>query len=301
MKLHLECIPCYMRQALEAIRMVTDDTKVQEEILRKCLVAASQFDTDHIGMFTHRRIHTIIKEFAPRVDPYREIKRRFNAMCLDMVDEARRTISKSRSPFETSLRIALAGNIIDFGPGAELDEEVIRRVLKQALTQKLDGDAVRTLQETIFNGNRILYVGDNAGEIVFDKLFIEQLPTEKITYVVRGGPTLNDSTMEDARMVGMDTVVRVITTGVDMPGAALPFCSEEFLDEYEKADLVIAKGQGNYEALSDEKKNIFFLLKIKCPIIARDFHDQFKVGDIVVLNTSGLRDDLMEREEQQIQ
>jgi hypothetical protein len=86
-----------------------------------------------------------------------------------------------------------------------------------------------------------------------------------------------------------------------MPGAALPFCSEEFLNEYEKADLVIAKGQGNYEALSDEKKNIFFLLKIKCPIIARDFHGQFKLGDIVVLSTSGLRDDIMERKEQQIQ
>ena len=301
MKLHLECIPCYMRQALEAIRMVTDDTKVQEEILRKCLVAASQFDTDHIGMFTHRRIHTIIKEFAPRADPYREIKGRFNAMCLDMVDEVRRTISKSRNPFETSLRIALAGNIIDFGPGAELNEEVIRRALKQALAQKLDGDEVRTLQDTIFNGNRILYIGDNAGEIVFDKLFIEQLPTEKITYVVRGGPTLNDSTMEDARMVGMDRVVRVITTGVDMPGAALPFCSEDFLDEYERADFVIAKGQGNYEALSDEKKNIFFLLKMKCPIIARDFDDRFKVGDIVVLSTSGLHDDRTERQDQRIQ
>jgi hypothetical protein len=218
-----------------------------------------------------------------------------------MVDEAERTISNSRDPFETSLRIALAGNIIDFGPGAELSEEVIRGALKQALTQKLSADEVRALQDTIGKVKRILYVGDNAGEIVFDKLFIEQLPTQKITYVVRGAPTLNDSTMEDARMVGMDTVVRVITTGVDMPGAALPFCSEEFLDAYENADLVIAKGQGNYEALSDEIKPIFFLLKIKCPIIARDFDDQFKVGDIVVLSTSGSGNELAEGRERQMQ
>jgi len=282
MKLHLECIPCYMRQALDAIRMVTDDTKVQEEILRKCLIAASKFDTNDIGMLTHNKIHKIIKKFSASGDPYREIKQKFNVICLAMIDEIKQIISTSQNPFETSLRIALAGNIIDFGPGTELNEEIIRKAIKQALYQKLDKHEVKSLQKNIGYAKRILYIGDNAGEIVFDKIFIEQLPKEKITYVVRGGPILNDSTMEDAKMVGMDSVVRVITTGIDMPAAALPLCSKEFVDKYKRSDLVIAKGQGNYEALSDEKKNIFFLLKLKCSIIAKDLNSQYKVGDIVV-------------------
>ncbi len=284
MKLHLECIPCYLRQALEAIRMVTDDNQLQEKILRKCLVAASKFDTNDIGIFTHNRIHKIIKKFSPGGDPYREIKQRFNTICLNMSDEIQKIIAQSSNPFETSLRIALAGNIIDFGPGTALNEDIIKNAIKLALRQKLDGNEVITLQNNIKHGKRILYIGDNAGEIVFDKIFIEQLPKEKITYVVRGGPSLNDSTMEDAETVGMSNIVRVITTGIDMPAAALPLCSKEFLDEYERSDLVIAKGQGNYEALSEEKKNIFFLLKIKCPVILSDFHNKHEVGDIVVHN-----------------
>jgi len=114
--LHLDCIPCYLRQALEAIRMVTDDNRLQEKILRKCLIAASKFDTNAIGIFTHNRIHKIIKKYAPNVDPYREIKQRFNTICLNMSDEIQHIVAQSSNPFETSLRIALAGNIIDFGP-----------------------------------------------------------------------------------------------------------------------------------------------------------------------------------------
>ena len=121
-----------------------------------------------------------------------------------------------------------------------------------------------------------------------DKIFIEKLPKEKITYVVRGGPALNDATIEDAKMVGMTSIVKVITTGLDMPAAILPLCSKVFLNYYNKSDLVISKGQGNYEALSEEEKNIFFLLKIKCPVIAKSFKDRYKVGDIVVDKTGGL-------------
>ena len=146
----------------------------------------------------------------------------------------------------------------------------------------MDIEKVKLLKEEIDNAKRILFIGDNAGEIVLDKIFIENLPREKITYVVRGGPALNDATIEDAKMVGMMDFVSVITTGLDMPAAVLPFCSNKFLDEYRKSDLVIAKGQGNYEALCDEDKNIIFLLKIKCPIVAENFNGKYEVGDIVV-------------------
>jgi uncharacterized protein with ATP-grasp and redox domains len=285
LKLHLDCIPCYIRQALEAIKMVTNDNKLQENLLRKCLIAASKFDTDEIGILTQNKIHSIIKKFASGGDPYKDIKKKFNNICMSMTDEVTQIIARSNSSFETSLRIALAGNIIDFGPTSELDEEIIRQAIKQALSQRLDQNKINSLKDSIDRCKKILYIGDNAGEIVFDKIFIEQLSKEMITYVVRGGPVINDSTMEDAEMVGMTDTVRVITTGIDMPAAALPLCSREFLDEYEKSDLVIAKGQGNYEALSDENKSIFFLLKIKCAVVTKYFNGKYRVGDLVVYRT----------------
>jgi len=144
---------------------------------------------------------------------------------------------------------------------------------------------VKLLQKNIDEAEKILFIGDNAGEIVLDKIFIENLSREKITYAVRGGPALNDATMEDAEMVGMRDSVKVISTGLDMPAAILPFCSKEFLDEYKKSDLIISKGQGNYEALCDEDKNIFFLLKIKCPVVAETFKEKYEVGDMVIYNS----------------
>ena len=282
MRLHLECIPCYLRQALEAVQMATDDKKLQEQILRKCLIVASKFDTGDSGFVLHSKIQKIIKRILPDGDPYREVKEEYNRMALGLVNKLEEIIKNSKNPFEVSLRISLVGNIIDFGPKVDLNKNILREAIKKSLSQDMDMDKIKLLKEEIDNAKRILFIGDNAGEIVFDKIFIENLPGEKITYVVRGGPALNDATMEDAEMVGMTDSVKVMTTGLDMPAAVLSLCSGEFLKEYRKSDLIIAKGQGNYEALCDEKKKIFFLLKIKCPVVAENFSGRYKLGDIIV-------------------
>ncbi len=282
MKLHLECIPCYIRQALEAVQMATDDKQMQEEILRECLIIASKFNTGDSGFVLQSKIQKVIKKILPDSDPYREVKEKYNRMALGMVNGLEEIIKESKDPFETSLRISLAGNIIDFGPKVDLNKEILQRAIKKSLSQDIDTDKIKLLKEEINRAKVILFIGDNAGEIVFDKIFIENLPKEKITYIVRGGPAMNDATMVDVKMVGMMDSVRVMTTGLDMPTVVLSFCSDEFLREYKKSDLVIAKGQGNYEALCDEKKKIFFLLKIKCPVIAKNFDGRYKLGDIVV-------------------
>jgi hypothetical protein len=281
-KLYLDCVPCYIRQALDAAKMVTDDKVLLERILRESLKAAVDFDSGSIGLLTQAKIQKIIKELLPDSDPYKEIKKKFNLICLELEEKLKIIIKESANPFETSLRISLAGNIIDFGPKQNLSKKVILDAIKKAQHQNLNESKVELLKENIDKSEKILFIGDNAGEIVLDKIFIEELPRNKITYVVRGGPVLNDSTMTDAEMVGMTKLVKVITTGLDMPAAILALCSKEFLNEYEKSDLVLSKGQGNYEALSDENKNIFFLLKIKCPVIAESFDSRYKVGDIVV-------------------
>jgi uncharacterized protein with ATP-grasp and redox domains len=282
MKLYLECIPCYIRQVIDAAKMVTEDEKLIGCILRKALVAASEFNFDGIGLLTQARIQRAIKDLMPDDDPYCNIKKKFNIICLSLEEELKKIIRESVDPFETSLRISLAGNIIDFGPKKILKESDILDSIREAMNQHIDRSKINLLKDNIESSNKILYIGDNSGEIVFDKIFIESLPKRKITFVVRGGPALNDSTMKDAEMVGMKKIVRVITTGLDMPASILPLCSEEFLKEYEESDLVIAKGMGNYEALSDEDKNIFFLLKVKCPVIVESFNGRHKLGEVVV-------------------
>ncbi len=284
MKLHLECVPCYIRQALDAAKMATDDRKIHEKLLREALVVATRFDTQNYGFVLQAEIKKIMRKILPAADPYNEVKKKYNRVVLELEDSLKKIIKNSGDPFETGLRISLAGNIIDFGPGGSLSEETLMDSIKKSLSQKLDGDKVSLLKKNIDIARKILFIGDNAGEIVLDKIFIEYLPRGKITYVVRGGPALNDSTIEDARMVGMMSHVKVITTGLDMPAAILPFCSGEFKKEYEKTDLIICKGQGNYEALCDEDKNIFFLLKIKCPVILETFRENYEVEDIVIYN-----------------
>lgn len=284
MKLQFECVPCYVRQALDAAKLATDDREIHENLLRKALTVASEFDINDSGFVLQAKIKKILEEMLPAVDPYKNVKKKFNNIALGLRDELKSIIRNSEDPFETSLRISLAGNIIDFGPATTVNKKIIEEAIKKSLSQKLDSRKVALLKKEIENAEKILFIGDNAGEIVLDKIFMENLPYEKITYAVRGGPALNDATIEDAKMVGMVDYVRVITTGLDMPAAILPLCSEEFVSEYKKSDLIISKGQGNYEALCEEDNNIFFLLKIKCPLVAGNFSEKYEVGDIVVHN-----------------
>ena len=148
--------------------------------------------------------------------------------------------------------------------------------------KELETKTVDELHKQIREAKDILYLGDNAGEIVFDRLFIEQLPYQKLTYVVRGEPIINDVTIEDAREVDMCDLVEVIDNGSDAPGTILDNCSHEFQKRFAYSDLIIAKGQGNYETLSDVDQRIFFLLQVKCPVIARDIGCE--VGSFVVKN-----------------
>jgi len=282
MQLRLECIPCYLRQTLDAVKMTTDDKKMQEEVLRRSLVILSKFNMEECGFIIQAKIKKMMEEILPKVDPYYDIKKKYNRIALGMENNLKEIIRNSNDPFETSLRISLAGNIIDFGPGITLNEKILNEAIKKSFSQKLDKEKVKLLKKNIEEAEKILFIGDNAGEIVMDKIFIENLPREKITFAVRGGPAINDATMEDAEDVGMLDYVKVISTGLDMPAAILPYCSKSFIDEYNRSDMVIAKGQGNYEVLCDEEKNIFFLLKIKCGVVAETFNGKYEVGDIVL-------------------
>lgn len=283
MRTYLECLPCFLRQSLEATRMVTDDESVHEEVLRKVLVELVDMPFDQSPPHMALKIHRLVREIGDDVDPYKRLKDKYNKFAMEIYPELQEKVRQSEDPFGTAARLAIAGNIIDFGVISELGHEKVLDTIEKALESPLAINYTEDLRKEVAGARRILYLGDNTGEIVFDKLLLEELPRDKVTFAVRGKPILNDATMEDADLVGITSYVKTIDNGSDAPGTILELCSPEFQETFHKADLIIAKGQGNYETLSEADANIYFLLMAKCPVIARDIGCQ--VGDMLVLKS----------------
>ena len=278
MKTYYECMPCFVNQALTAIQRIPEPDK--ERLLREVLLRISQIDFSLSPPEMARDIFDVIEEYLPDSDFYYDIKKKSNNYILNLEDELRATIRKSEDPFLTGLHLAIAGNIIDFGAKNDFSDELIHSEIDKALNVVLEKELVKRFKNEIDKAEKILYLGDNAGEIVFDKLFLEQLPVEKITFAVRGSAIINDALMEDAEMVGMTKLLKVISNGDNIPGTVFNRCSSEFQKIFNESDLIISKGQGNYETLSDTDKNICFLLKAKCPVIAKDLNRT--VGDFII-------------------
>jgi uncharacterized protein with ATP-grasp and redox domains len=289
MEFYYECIPCHIRAALNSIILLTDDTEIISKVIKKALIKASEFKKYKNFFELYYDIQNVVKSYIPNKDPFKDLKSQFNKICLSVADDLKRIIEQSDDCFNSGVRVCLAGNSIDVMQGKKMNRGALKESITNAIKQPLNERILKRFEREVRNANKILFIGDNAGEIVFDMIFIEMLNEKykkegKITYSVRGGYTLNDCTMEDAILVGINNVVKVITTGIDMPNAHLPLCSEEFVNAYREADLVISKGQGNLEALIDEEKNIFFLLKIKCQVMAKILDNRHKVDDIVIVH-----------------
>jgi uncharacterized protein with ATP-grasp and redox domains len=272
-------MPCFVNQALRALNSV--DESLHEELLRDTLKTLSQIDFSKSPPEMARKIFDIIEKRTGLVDFYAEIKKQSNLYIMNIYDELRQTVMGSGDPFAAALKLAVAGNIIDFGAKHDFSDEIIHEEIEKALKNSFKQEEVEGLREKINSASDILYLGDNAGEIVFDKLFIEQLPKEKITFAVRGRPVINDALLQDAESVGLTELVKVVSNGAGIPGTVLGECSEEFRNIFDNADLIISKGQGNYETLSTSGRNIVFMLKVKCPIVSRDLGRE--IGDFVIL------------------
>ncbi len=213
-------------------------------------------------------------------DPFTEEKAESNRMALELYNEWKPKVTASTHPFELALRLSIAGNIMDYGANNSFD---IHQTIELVNSVDFAIDHSSLLEQTIRRAKKILYLGDNAGEIVFDKLFLETIGHPDVTFAVRGGIALNDATMQDAEVIGMDSVAKVISNGFDAPSTVLAKCSREFLTLYHSADLIISKGQGNLEGLIDENDpRIFFLLMVKCDLMAELL--DVKKGSFVVFH-----------------
>lgn len=278
MKTCLDCIPCFIRQALEASKMATEDKTKQEKVLKAVLSELKKTSLKNkIPPQISRKVHRIVREVTKNNDPYKEVKDKYNKKALKMYPSLKRRVASSKDRLLTATKLAIAGNIIDFGPGLKFDlEETIEYVLAQDFAI----NHFNQFRKALKGSKKIMYLGDNAGEIVFDRILLEELNDKEITFVIKGGPSINDATIEDARFVGIDKIARIEVVSNGDPGTGPDRQSKEFISKLKNADLVISKGQGNYEALSEVDANIFFLLKVKCSVIAGDIDAE--VGDIVI-------------------
>jgi len=286
MKTYLDCIPCFFGQALAVARITGANENMQKRVLDEVAKLAPDFSMESTPPETGRFVYQLVSKLTGNEDPYREIRKNSNQLILNLYPELEALVENSKDRILCAIRLAITGNIIDYGALASFNGALasfnIEEEVGNSLKSKFSVLDYSVFKQVLDNTKSILYLGDNAGEIVFDKLLIEELRKlgKEITYVVKDKPIINDVLLEDAHDCGIDKIAKVISNGGDAAGTVLNLCSKEFLEIYHEAPLIISKGQGNFETLSAERTPLFFLFKVKCPVIARDIG--CKVKDMIL-------------------
>lgn len=278
MKLFPECMPCMVDQVRKALVLLAPNIKqdriveAQQELMKR-LGSLDLKSTSNvlIGAVTY----DVVGDFLNLEDPYAEIKKRYNNIAMKLYPRVKKMVEVSDHPLTMALRASIMGNSIDFGAPTNIN---IEAEIENLSNNDLGGEEnIRDFVQHIKRSHNILVLGDNAGEIVFDKILVETLsehyPDKTLTYSVRGGPIINDSTMEDAKFVGMHEICNVVETSAT-PGIYLEESSDEFVNIFKSADLILSKGQGNFEAVIDiptDWVDVYFLLKAKCDLMTKIF------------------------------
>ncbi|AIF69227.1 hypothetical protein PAP_04050 [Palaeococcus pacificus DY20341] len=273
MKVHYECLSCMITQAQKASELATKDIKKRREaMLNVAQLVGKYYREESIPAIDASLLFLEIYKLLNNDDPFKNYKEVSNSLAKRVVEDLKMTL---HIDLKTALKLAIAGNLIDFAVGYD--------------PQKIEGDIISLLNENLYidhsdelfsalnNASVLLYLTDNCGEIYFDKLFLEKIKKEypqlEIYIAAKDGAIINDATIEDLKEAGLQEVGKLISTGSRIVGAPLEYANEEFKRIFERADVVIAKGQGNFEVLSELKDDrIFFLLKAKCAPVARELN-----------------------------
>lgn len=268
MKIHLDCYPCFLKQTIIALRLGTKDESEKEQILKRIAASIGAADTSktpaHTTTFLHREIRALLGK-----DPFKDIKSEYNHAALRLYPHFKKQVEISPDPLWTASRLAIAGNVIDFGIFTSVD---IEGTIERALSGPITVDDYSFFRDEIAQAKNILYLLDNAGEIVFDRILIETLSSlgKNVTAVVKGADVINDATTKDAQEAQLTDICEIIDNGCDAVGTILEWTPAHFQDLFRKAGFIISKGQGNFETLMSSRKNIFFLFQSKCDVISRE-------------------------------
>jgi hypothetical protein len=268
-KTALECLPCYLRQALQVARISTDDITLQLRSLRQVAILTTRMDMEKTPPENSVSVYQTIADISGCADPYLEIKKQSNEQALAVLSEFTELVENSKDSLEMAFRLAIGGNIIDYGAMHSFDvDAAMERCLQKGYVIDNSLELLRQLR-SFAAGAKILYLADNSGEIVYDSLVVAELFRMglDVTVVVKSGAIINDALVADALACGMDRHARILENGTTCPGTPLGDCSDELLRAFQGADLIISKGQGNFETLSEVKAEIFFLLTVKCSVV----------------------------------
>jgi len=272
LNIDVECVSCFVRQALAAARRATDDTSLQWHVMIEVGRLVNELSPDMCPPEFAERVYGVVAAVTGNDDPYLEDKKRANALVLELEPGFKDMLRTADDALLAAVKLAISGNAMDLGVVAEFGDVGGRA--KAMLSEELAGGDYGSFARCLRQASHIVFVGDNAGEVVFDRMLIEEMRKVhdcSFTYVVRGRPVINDVTIEDARTAGIDRVAAIVDTGAGAPGLVLKECSNTVRNLFLSADMVVAKGQGNYEALSDAPRDVFFLLLVKCPVVSREF------------------------------
>ena len=284
MKVYYECAPCFLRQAKEALDLATDNQSLKMKIMEELVgVVYNDFHKGAVSNVVGTRIHRIIKDRTGNEDPYLLEKRKGNEIALKFLPRIKKILN-GRNGLEIYIKAAITGNLIDFGAlGVNFDVE---KAICKNMEKKITLNQIDELENELKSAKNVLYLADNSGEIVFDKLLIEKLKDYDVdvTVALKEKPILNDACIDDAVQIGLDEVAKLVSTGTDSIGILYADISEEFKKIFEEADLVISKGLGNYEGITEMElgnKPVFCLFNVKCNAVAKSVGAN--VGDNVVL------------------
>lgn len=286
MKVTVECMPCYLTQCINAMEKGKIPKAEQAGCLIKILKDVAQLD---VNLTPAENASIVLHKLAGRLggrDLFAEAKRESNRLALQQLPRLYRMMQEAADPLFAAVQFAVAGNVVDLGIFEDYDlEKAIDDVLKYEFARS-DYEVFRTMLD---GADSVFVIGDNSGEIVFDRLLAGALLAlgKEVTYGVKGGFILNDATVEDARQSGMDTIVKVVDSGCNYLGTLADKCSREFREHLGRADLIISKGQANYESLEGTDlagSKTFFLLKAKCPVVAG--HLKVNYGDLVFVRNN---------------
>lgn len=266
MELFLDCLPCLLRQVLEAARMASDDARTHEAVMDEAVQTLARHRDFASAPQMCEAMHAIVKRITGIEDPYGEVKARDISAALGLEPLIRGFTADRHERRHRALKASATGNVMDSALYTDLD---LAACLMAELERPFAIDDAPAFEEDLEAARCVLILGDNAGEAVFDKVLAEELSVDRdVIFAVRGRAIINDVTVDDAGAAGIDAHATIVSTGCGAPGVVLESCSADFRALFDRADVVISKGQGNFEALYGTPRKVYFLLKAKCPKIA---------------------------------
>ncbi len=275
MKTNLDCIYCIIQKADERCEKLNSDQNQKLIFMKNVFSLIGESKEDVTAPYLSKCVNDLLLSEFGSTEDYSELKTKYNKLMLGLEDTIEKKINSDDDPLLSALRYAMVGNFIDFAAMDTIDSKKLNELIRTAKAQNIDQSLYTSFCRELSSSKNLVYLLDNAGEIVFDKLFIKTIkakyPNLQITAIVRGVPVFNDVTLTDAKEVGLDKVVPVFDNGTDIPGTQLDKIGEDAKKAIENADLIISKGQGNFETLYGCGKNIYYIFLCKCDLFVRRF------------------------------